>query len=128
MKHLFLIGLGGFIGSIARYKLGEWMMPFSSFTKLPFHTFFINSLGCFFIGFLNAFLEKHNIINGEIRPLLIIGLLGGFTTFSTFGSESFDLFKKSEFFIAILYICLTVIIGVLSVWIGNKCGGFNFIK
>lgn len=109
--------MGGFLGSVARYGIGKWVLGFSK-AVFPLHTLFINILGCLIIGY---FAGKLNVIESSRYPLsefIIVGLLGGFTTFSTFGYEFVNLLKQNEFIQAGVYVLLSVLLGITAVWLG----------
>ena len=109
--------MGGFIGATLRYisSLGFDKIYVSPF---PFSTFFINFLGCFILGLL----MQMGITNTETWPakeFMVIGILGGFTTFSAFGLESFQLIESGEFMTALIYISASVIFGILGIWLSQ---------
>src|SRR6187200_885608 len=87
MKQAFIVGLGGFIGSIGRYKLGGIILHHTPSWRFPLSTFAINVMGCFVIGALAALVEHRDLFSSDTRLFLFTGLLGGFTTFSAFGYE-----------------------------------------
>lgn len=122
MKSLLIIGLGGFLGSIARYGISLF---FSNFTnlKFPFATLITNLLGCFIIGLVWGIIQKQNSINQDLSLFLIVGVCGGFTTFSTFAHENFSMLEHGNYINSLFYSAISLIIGVLAVW-----GGFNLIK
>ncbi|MGR3219798.1 MAG: fluoride efflux transporter CrcB [Candidatus Anammoxibacter sp.] len=122
MKNLILVGLGGFLGSVARYKLGSFILHHYSNSKYPYGTLIVNITGCFIIGLLGGLFEKHHLFTTEVRLLLFTGILGGFTTFSAFGYETILLIRRGETQIATLNIAITVICGIFAVWLGSKIG------
>jgi hypothetical protein len=81
LQRIFLIGIGGFFGSILRYLLGGLLQRMFATSFFPLGTFAINVTGCFTIGFLYFLAETHGVLTGPVRALLITGFLGGFTTF-----------------------------------------------
>lgn len=93
IKNVLLIGLGGFIGSIERYFVSMLNMSVSFFS-IPVGTLIVNVSGSFIIGFLMGIAEKSSILTAEWRMFLMVGLCGGFTTFSTFAAESLMLIYK----------------------------------
>jgi CrcB protein len=116
MKSLFWVALGGAIGSILRYAVGLWLKPEPSLA-FPFHTLLVNVIGCLVIGFVFSFLLT--VPNEQYYRLFIItGILGGFTTFSSFGLESVYLFQHKELAKAFTYIVLSNILGLAAVWAG----------
>jgi len=92
MKQILLVGLGGCIGSIGRYKLGAWILHHHSLEwRFPLSTFTVNVVGCLVAGILAGLIERHDMFSAETRILLFTGFLGGFTTFSAFGLQTFHL-------------------------------------
>jgi CrcB protein len=116
-QNVLLIALGGGIGSVARYFVQKWI--FTSFPHpFPFGTFIVNIAGCFLIGLFYALSEKGNLLSPGMRLLLTTGLCGGFTTFSTFAYENFNLLKTGDFIYTILYAAGSVILGLVAVYLG----------
>jgi CrcB protein len=113
-----LVALGGALGSVARFKLAGWVPQHSIDWRFPLGTFVVNVIGCLVIGLLAGLGERHNLISAEARIFLFTGILGGFTTFSAFGLETFVLLKRGEVLIAGTYIVLSVIVGLLALWLG----------
>ncbi len=119
MKILF-IGVGGFAGAIIRYLSVKFIYKFPFDFIFPFAILIVNVSGCFLIGFLSGIIDGKNIFSPEIRSFLLIGFLGGFTTYSTFGLETFDLVQSGKFFLSILNIMLHIILGLIAVFMGNS--------
>lgn len=115
MQNLLAVGIGGFLGSIARYYLSSWAAQEQPFS-LPYQTLTVNLLGCLLIGFLGGLAEWTK----GVRLFLFAGLLGGFTTFSAFGQETFALAEESRFGAAAANILLQVGLGLLAVWAGTS--------
>ncbi len=120
MTNILLVGLGGFIGSVARYKLGGWLLHLTAQEKFPYSTFAVNIVGCLVVGILAGLAEKHELFGQGARLFLFTGLLGGFTTFSAFGLETMFLLRRGEPWIAALYVVASVLLGLVAVWIGIK--------
>lgn len=120
MKGVLLVGIGGFLGSIARYSLGGWVLHMTVQHKFPFSTFAVNVIGCLSVGILAGFAEKHEMFGLEARLFLFTGLLGGFTTFSAFGLESLFLLRRGEPGIAAAYVAASVLLGLAAVWLGLR--------
>ena len=118
MKNLMWVGLGGGVGSIARYLLQRWVNNFYVY-RFPLATFLVNIAGCLLIGILYALAEKTNVLTPATRLLLITGLCGGFTTFSTFAFENTDLLRTGNYFVFALYAAGSVLVGILAVFIGS---------
>jgi len=117
MKILLLIGAGSFAGGIFRYLLSQYVQV-NSFSIFPFGTLTVNIVGCFFIGIVFGLVGKGHVSH-EMKLFLATGLLGGFTTFSAFSIETFDLFRNGHFWFATIYILLSVFVGLAATFIGN---------
>ena len=117
LKNVLLIGLGGFIGSIARYFISklnnhlEWL-------SIPVGTLVVNVIGSFLIGFLIGISEKSPILTVELRMFLMVGLCGGFTTFSSFTGENLMLMRNGQFLPLFLYTGLSILLGFTAVYFG----------
>ena len=122
MTQIVLVGLGGMIGSVSRFLLSGLVQRFSPILGFPFGTLVVNIVGCFIIGLLNGVGETRQLFNPETRLFLFIGLLGGFTTYSTFGYETFSLLRDAEFPKALLSVGLHVFLGFGAVWVGDFLG------
>ena len=121
MKQLMLVGIGGLLGSIVRFKLGGVILHHSGTMRFPLSTFAVNVIGCLVIGALAGLAEHRDIFSAELRLFLFTGVLGGFTTFSAFGYEAIFLIRRGEIGIALAYASLSVMCGFLAVWLGLKC-------
>jgi len=119
MGNLLLIGIGGFVGAIARFWLSGRVQDLSGSIGFPYGTLAINLVGCFLLGILSYLIDVRGMFTPEVRSLLIIGLLGAFTTFSTFSLETFNLLTAGETFRALLNISSSVIFGLAAVWAGR---------
>ena len=122
MKNLIYVGLGGATGSILRYLVSRWVGRVFPLAGIPVGTLAVNIVGCLLLGFLAGLAESRDVISAELRLLLMVGLLGGFTTFSTFSYETLDLARVSEKWMPFLYVGLSVIVGVLAAWLGHLLG------
>ena len=119
MLNILFVGLGGALGSIARYLVSTWVQTAAKNINFPFGTLTVNLVGCFVIGFLAQLAEARGIFTSESRAFVFIGILGGFTTFSSFGNETLNLARGGEFWNALANIGLNVVIGLLAVWLGR---------
>ncbi len=117
IKNILLIGTGGFIGSVARYFLSKLNLYFD-FLSIPLGTLCVNVLGSFLIGFLTGISEKSVLLTADLRLLLMVGICGGFTTFSTFTSENLMLMHNGQFLSIFLYTGLSILFGFLAVFLG----------
>ena len=118
IKYSLLIGTGGFIGSVARYYLSRAVQQ-TLLSSFPFGTFVVNVAGCLLIGFMFGIAEKSAWFTPEWRLFLTVGLCGGFTTFSTFASESYNLLRDGQFTHFFLYPALSVTAGLIAVYFGH---------
>jgi len=117
IKHILLIGLGGFAGSVARYFVSKLNLHWEVFS-IPMGTLMVNLAGSFLLGILIGLSEKTQLLNTEMRLLLMVGLCGGFTTFSAFAGENLMFMRNGQFFSMILYTSVSIIFGFLLVYLG----------
>ena len=116
--NILLVGLGGGVGSIARYLCQKWINE-SYQHNFPLATFLVNVFGCLLIGILYALGEKGNILSPQTRLLLVTGFCGGFTTFSTFAYENVNLLRIGDNVYFLLYAAGSVVFGIIAVYIGS---------
>lgn len=121
MKILLAIGLGSFIGGVARYLI-TLQVQNKFLSTFPFGTLVVNIAGCFLIGLVYGLSEKGNI-NVEWRLFLATGILGGFTTFSSFSNETVSMLRDAQYWQAFSYIAFSIIIGLAATF-----GGISLIK
>lgn len=119
MLNIILVGIGGALGSIARYLVSTWVQATVKSVSFPYGTLTVNLVGCFVIGFLAQLAEARGVFTSESRAFVFIGILGGFTTFSSFGNETLNLARGGEFLSALSNIGLNVLIGLFAVWLGR---------
>jgi fluoride exporter len=119
VEKVLLVGVGGFMGSVLRYGVGGLVGRIKAGWTFPLETLLINVAGCLVIGFLAGLSESRGVFSGSTRAFLFIGLLGGFTTFSTFGYETFQLIRDGQWQAAGLSTALQVILGIGGVWAGS---------
>ena len=117
LKQLLLIGTGGFIGSVARYLVSR-LNTRIDWLSIPIGTLTVNVLGSLLIGFLIGISEKSPILTVEWRMFLMVGLCGGFTTFSSFSGENLVLMKNGQILPLLLYTGLSVFLGFIAVYLG----------
>jgi CrcB protein len=119
MYRLILIGAGGFIGSVLRYLVSGYVQELSNREIRSKGTLAVNLIGCLLIGFLTQLAEMYGALNVETRAFLIIGLLGGFTTFSTFSNDTVNLLRLGESSLAFLNIAAHILAALFLVWAGR---------
>ena len=120
---IFAVGISGAVGAVARYLIT--ISPLSNvFQKFPFPTFVINIVGSFLIGFLFILFNDKFTTNENLRLSVMVGLLGAFTTFSTFELEVFTLIRERYLMTAFLYLFLSVLVGFVGVtggvWLAKR--------
>lgn len=118
MWKIVLIGIGGFIGAVSRYSAGGLVHRLYA-GPFPWGTMVVNFTGCLLIGFLATMSEDYGLFRPETRLFLFVGVLGGFTTFSTFGFETFSFLRSGSFHLAVLNTAGNVLLGFLGVWLGH---------
>lgn len=117
LKNILLIGTGGFIGSVARYFVSRLNLHID-IMSIPVGTLLVNVLGSFLIGFLTGVSAKSMVLSADMRMLLMVGLCGGFTTFSTFTGENLALMQSGQFLSVLIYTALSVLLGFTAVYLG----------
>lgn len=115
MRNLVYIFFGGGFGSVMRFLISNYTHKLWNINAFPMGTFVVNITGCFLIGALSAYFFK---IDSSLKYLLITGFCGGYTTFSTFSAENFSLWQNGNYNILILYSLLSLILGLLMVFLG----------
>ena len=116
-KDILLVGLGGGVGSIARFlcqrSVSAWYPH-----AFPFGTLIVNFLGCFLIGLLLGLAEKGSFVKPELKLLLVTGFCGGYTTFSAFAAENIQLLRDGRLLYFTLYTVGSVVLGILAAFAG----------
>jgi CrcB protein len=118
MKNALVVGLGGFFGCIARYLTSVLVVRLFDAPVFPYATLVVNIVGCLLIGLLGGLAENTNLISQPVQLLLIVGLLGGFTTYSAFGHQTFMLARDGRMLLAVLNVSAHIILGLGAVWLG----------
>jgi len=122
VTNILLVGAGGFIGSVLRYLVGGYVQESVKRLDFPYGTLAVNLIGCFLIGLLAQIGEKYGMFSNESRAFIFVGILGGFTTFSSFGNETVNLIRQNFMTNAFMNIGANVILGLLAVWLGRLLG------
>ena len=119
MLAIVLVGVGGFLGSVLRYMLGGWVHRVLDNPWFPYGTLSVNLIGCLVIGFLGGLTENRQVFTPEARLFLFLGVLGGFTTFSSFAYETSAFINDGQILGASLNVGLQVMLGLAAVWLGS---------
>jgi fluoride exporter len=119
MRNLLFVGIGGFAGALLRYLVSGYIQNLSHRIDFPYGTLAVNLTGCFLIGALSQLVELQWDITAEIRLMLMVGLLGSFTTYSTFGNETLTLIQDQRLFLAAMNIGTHLFFGLLAVLLGQ---------
>jgi CrcB protein len=117
MERLLAVGLAGLVGTLCRYLLSGWVARRFG-ESFPAGTLVVNLSGCLMIGFLYHLLEERWLIDPIVRTGILIGFLGAFTTFSSFGLQTFTLMRDGELLWSGTYILVSNLGGFALVWIG----------
>ena len=113
-----LVGTGGFLGAVFRFGLGGFVQRSAGLAAFPYGTLVVNLLGCLLIGLAVGLMDARQLVHPEFRSFILVGILGGFTTYSTFGLETFALLRDAEYLRAFTSVALHLVAGLLLVWIG----------
>jgi CrcB protein len=119
LMQILLVGAGGFVGSVLRYTISGLVHRAIPFSGFPYGTLVVNLVGCLAIGLLTGLAESRQVIGPELRTFLLMGLLSGFTTFSTFAYEGVALIHHGEFAKVLASVMVHVLVGFLAVWFGH---------
>ena len=119
-RETIIVGFGGFVGAILRYSLGGWVQRhFTSYPDFPIGTFFVNFTGSLILSILMFGTQTKGWFDVNIRIFLTIGLLGAFTTMSTFNYETFRMIEAQRYGYAALNIFVNIVLGISAVFVGK---------
>jgi len=116
------IAIAGAVGTLCRYGLGRWVLSLTGGT-FPWGTLAVNVTGCLLIGVVAGMVEREALVSPVIRLAVIVGFLGGFTTFSSFALEGYSLAHSHDWLAAGAYVVLSNVTGFLAVWAGHRLVG-----
>ena len=120
LRQLLLVAAGGAIGSVARWRVSGWVLHQAVDWRFPIGTFVVNVLGCLIVGVLAGLAIKEDFFSTDQRLLLFTGVMGGFTTFSAFGLETFYLLRRGEYLMAGSNMVLSMVVGMAALWVGYQ--------
>ncbi len=124
LTKILMVGLGGFIGASLRYVSGLVVGRFTSQTAFPYETFVVNMVGCLLIGFLAGLADTRELFNETSRVFVFTGILGAFTTFSTFSHDTVGLFQDGYTSQALINLGVQIFLGLIAVWGGLQISKF----
>ncbi len=113
-----LVGTGGFVGAICRYGVSAFVQRNAGIGAFPLGTLIVNLTGCLVIGVVIGLIDSRQLFSPEVRLFILVGLLGSFTTYSTFGYETFALLRDADYLRATGNVLLHLILGLLTVGVG----------
>jgi CrcB protein len=119
MLKLLFIAAGSAVGGVGRYVVSGWAQRLGG-GSFPTGTLCVNVVGCFLFGLLAATFAGPYLIREEYKVALLIGVLGSFTTFSTFGYESFALFSAGQFWLFAVNVAASNVVGLSGLWLGYR--------
>ena len=118
MIKILMIGMGGFLGAVSRHFVAGLAQKISNNPFFPYGTITVNIIGCFFIGLIAALVHEKGYFGPNARLFIMVGLLGGFTTFSTFSNETFSLIGDGQLLSAAVNVIASIVLGLFGVWLG----------
>ena len=117
LRAVLLVGLGGFVGSVGRYVLSGWVHRLVPYAAFPWGTLAVNVSGCFLIGLFSGLADSRQLWGPELRLFVMLGVLGGFTTFSSFAYETAALARDADLLPALANVALQVVLGLFAAWL-----------
>lgn len=121
--NLLAVGAGGFVGAVGRYTLSLALFRLPGGGRFPYGTVAANVLGCLALGLVAGLVESRGFLSPELRLFVMVGVLGGFTTFSAFGYESIQLLRGDGAWLLVLNVAVQVVLGLTAVVVGMRLGG-----
>lgn len=120
-QNILIVGFGGFMGSVCRYLASGWIHRLFEKSLFPVGTAAVNIAGCFLIGLVGGLANQSQTFSPQLRLFLTMGLLGGFTTFSSFEYETLALLQDNEWLRAMINVFGQVLLGLVGVFLGYQC-------
>ncbi|MCK5781447.1 MAG: fluoride efflux transporter CrcB [Flavobacteriales bacterium] len=117
IKTLLIIGSGGFLGSISRYLTQQFLQRYFD-TAWPIGTLTVNVVGSFIIGVVFAYSLESDLISNDLKAFIAVGFCGGFTTFSSFALDNFNMLSSGQIISMLLYLTLSLVLGFAALYLG----------
>jgi len=114
-----LVGAGGCVGAMLRYAVSGYVQNALRDAQFPYGTLAVNVMGCFVIGLLSQVADARGVFTTESRLFVFTGVLGGYTTFSTFANESMNLLRDGQAMAVVANVAIHVCAGLVAVWLGR---------
>ncbi len=122
---LLMVGLGGLVGAVLRYSASTWVQGLFE-GGFPFGTLAVNVVGCLAIGLVVGYADGRRPLNTEVQAFLMVGVLGGFTTFSAFGIDTINLLRGGDYFGGVMNVALQLGVGLAAVVVGLRLAEWGF--
>jgi CrcB protein len=122
---ILLVGAGGFAGAVLRVLVTGWVQRLAP-DGFPFGTLMVNVVGCGLLGVLAGYTTSRGMLGSELRALLVVGVLGAFTTFSTFSCETLLLLRDGALARAAANVVASIVLCLVAVWLGHALGSGRF--
>jgi CrcB protein len=119
-----IVGAGGFLGSGLRFVTTVYVQRLFPDSPFPYGTATVNIIGCLLIGYLGAIVMTREVIDPALRLFVLVGILGGFTTFSAFAFENLLFVQDSRIFLVLLNVVVQVVAGFIAAWAGFQLARF----
>ncbi len=123
-----MVGAGGLIGASLRYLVSTWIQGATGDGTFPYGTLAVNAAGCLVIGLVAGYAEARQPLSSEAQGFLVVGVLGGFTTFSAFGIDTIKLIRDGAYLAASANVVLQVAVGLAAVIIGLRLAQWGYEK
>lgn len=123
LHRVLLVGLGGCVGAVLRYLFSGYVQGVMQNAQFPYGTMVVNLTGCFVIGLLSQLADARGVFTTESRLFVFTGMLGGYTTFSTFANESMNLLRDGQALSTLANVSAQIVFGLLAVWLGRVAAG-----
>ncbi len=118
-NRILLVGIGGCVGAVSRYLISGYVQSVTQNVQFPYGTMMVNLTGCFVIGLLSQLADARGVFTTESRLFVFTGMLGGYTTFSTFANESINLLRDGQALSTFMNVSVQVVLGLVAVWLGR---------